>query len=773
MGAVAVVAEPAAEAVPGPRCQVSLPDADALAKLPRARWPQPGEARGGGGFRIILNPGPALQAHAQALPAWERAVEVLESLITDPVTVRIDAFLPSMGSGILGMTVPELFQVAFPDVRATMIADAGTDESALLNGLPTFAQYEALVPAGYAKALEMTVTSANCRALGLVCDVDTDAVISLNGDFLYDFDPSDGTEAGHFDFVSLALHEMMHALGFVSIVDPVDASLVFNEPPFPIPATPLDMFRLAPGDGADDFTGNQRLLAPGRLTPDHAFFDGAVDLRFSEGSFFGDGRQASHWQDDTLAGGLLLGVMDPIFERGVGPEFSAADIRALDLIGWDLQSTVSLDCNGNGPPDDCNGNGIPDECDIAGGTSPDANGNGIPDECEKGACCFSGGDCVDDAPPPICEEFGGVYQGDDVLCATVFCSLCGDGAVQGAEHCDDGNTANGDGCDQFCRLEGACCFPNGVCVDNAWREHCENVGALYAGGGTSCQVAACPECGNGAVEIGEECDDGNASGGDGCDERCRLEGACCFSSGGCADNASESLCVKFGGAYQGGGTLCATVFCSLCGDGAVQGAERCDDGNTANGDGCDQFCRLEGACCFPIGICVDNAWREHCENAGASYRGGGTSCEMDPCFSCGNGVVGIGEECDDGNTFGNDGCDEHCQLEGACCFPSGDCVDNAGEMVCEKFGGAYQGDGVSCSTVFCSLCGDGVVEGTEECDDGNLRNRDGCDQFCRLEGACCFPNGICMDNSWREQCESVGAVYQGGGTTCAASSCNK
>ena len=32
----------------------------------------------------------------------------------------------------------------------------------------------------------------------------------------------------------------------------------------------------------------------------------------------------------------------------------------------------------------------------------------------------------------------------------------------------------------------------------------------------------------------------------------------------------------------------------MCGDLSIQGYEQCDDGNNKNGDGCDEFCKLEG-----------------------------------------------------------------------------------------------------------------------------------------------------------------------------------
>jgi cysteine-rich repeat protein len=67
---------------------------------------------------------------------------------------------------------------------------------------------------------------------------------------------------------------------------------------------------------------------------------------------------------------------------------------------------------------------------------------------------------------------------------------------------------------------------------------------------------------------------------------------------------------------------------SNCGNGALEGLEGCDDGNTTPGDGCDGNCETEAV--------------------------------------CGNGVLEIGEECDDGNTTPGDGCDEFCQSENTC-----------------------------------------------------------------------------------------------------------
>ncbi len=193
---------------------------------------------------------------------------------------------------------------------------------------------------------------------------------------------------------------------------------------------------------------------------------------------------------------------------------------------------------------------------------------------------------------------------------------------------------------------------------------------------TSC-VDACAEasaalCGNGVLEAGEQCDDGNSRPGDGCSGLCQIEP---------------------GYTCPAPGQSCILVRMPKCGDGALDPGETCDDGNTTPGDGCGATCLLE-----PGWICPAPGFK---------------------CVAkkCGDGIVAAGEECDDGNTVASDGCSPTCQLEpGFACVTLATTTPNS---VCHK-----------------TVCGDGKVEGFEQCDDGNLIPYDGCSPTCTIEPKC-------------------------------------
>ena len=87
-------------------------------------------------------------------------------------------------------------------------------------------------------------------------------------------------------------------------------------------------------------------------------------------------------------------------------------------------------------------------------------------------------------------------------------------------------------------------------------------------------VSAAAMCGNAMLDGTEECDDNNQVDGDGCSSMCTLE------PGWTCDQYPPPQST----------TMCG----STCGDGMIAlGAEECDDGNNALGDGCSDLCLIE------------------------------------------------------------------------------------------------------------------------------------------------------------------------------------
>ncbi|WP_437689510.1 DUF4215 domain-containing protein [Sorangium sp. So ce176] len=244
-------------------------------------------------------------------------------------------------------------------------------------------------------------------------------------------------------------------------------------------------------------------------------------------------------------------------------------------------------------------------------------------------------------------------------------------------------------------------------------------------------------CGDGVVEGAEACD-----GGDGCSEDC--------------------------------------ARIAVCGDGAIDGSEACDDGNTEGGDGCGAACELEGT----LPEVEPNDASDQATAGQATASGALFSAWISPAGDVDYFAIDVPGVADlDIETFDASGptscrdVDTVAQL----LAPDGALVgedDDGGEGHCSRIqaviaapgiyhvrveasgGGSTAGYTLRARTT--ALCGDGVVEGHEECDggaaceatcqrvpacgdgfiddpevcdDGNTEDEDGCDAACRLEGA--------------------------------------
>jgi cysteine-rich repeat protein len=93
---------------------------------------------------------------------------------------------------------------------------------------------------------------------------------------------------------------------------------------------------------------------------------------------------------------------------------------------------------------------------------------------------------------------------------------------------------------------------------------------------------------------------------------------------------------------------------------------------------------------------------------------------------CGDGVTKWPEECDDGM---------HCSIDLNSCVTAADCGEG---QTCAPMSG--DGCDASCKSENVQVCGNWIVEGNEQCDDGNVIPGDGCDEVCMIEESC--GNGV-------------------------------
>ncbi|MEA2007455.1 MAG: SdrD B-like domain-containing protein [Patescibacteria group bacterium] len=107
-------------------------------------------------------------------------------------------------------------------------------------------------------------------------------------------------------------------------------------------------------------------------------------------------------------------------------------------------------------------------------------------------------------------------------CTLVDVPHCGDGNVDSGEECDDGNTEDGDGCSSTCSKPDKC---NVICTSSIG---CDGGLGCFDGmcRNSSCSSESdciCASCGDGNLDLGEDCDDGNNRNGDGCSALCKKE----------------------------------------------------------------------------------------------------------------------------------------------------------------------------------------------------------------------------------------------------------
>ncbi|WP_181198068.1 DUF4215 domain-containing protein [Enhygromyxa salina] len=160
------------------------------------------------------------------------------------------------------------------------------------------------------------------------------------------------------------------------------------------------------------------------------------------------------------------------------------------------------------------------------------------DECTNACTSAVCGDGAVQAGVEECDD-GNDISTDD--CTTdCVAATCGDGIIwEGNEECDDGNDVSTDDCTADCAA--ASCGDAYVWEGNEACDDGVNDG-MYGGCEMDCQALAA-YCGDGNVDMMEECDDGNDIDDDGCANDCTAPpcGNNCFAEEGCLTEGGRCI----------------------------------------------------------------------------------------------------------------------------------------------------------------------------------------------------------------------------------------
>lgn len=307
---------------------------------------------------------------------FQVAAKYWGGILSNNVTINLDVNFAALGPGIIGSTGSRRVDYSVANwesrVNATK-SNSAIDSNIVLPTLNTKGGASFITngvaadgnddTATFGVVLGDTVSSkmlyqntAVIKAIGgnVSNPGAADGSMTFSSTFAFDFNPTDGISANTFDFIGVAIHEMGHALGFVSGVDLLDYYGYPNGPDKGALGyslndtsifTALDMFRYS-NDPYNLVRGKGNVLDLSVGTPSFFSVDGGKTAlfgnTFSTGDYNGDGNQASHWKD---APGCRTGngIMDPTFCYGQMGTVTGLDLAGFDAMGWNLNVAATQD----------------------------------------------------------------------------------------------------------------------------------------------------------------------------------------------------------------------------------------------------------------------------------------------------------------------------------------------------------------------------------------------------------------------------------------------
>jgi hypothetical protein len=246
--------------------------------------------------------------------AVNAAATFLQTTFTDNVTINVTVGYGEVGglalsSGSLGESLTHMRSYSYSQVRTALSNDAlSPDDHTATTQLPVNDP---------AHAGTYSVSTAEAKALGLSgASTAIDGSVGFSANDLFDFTAADGISAGHYDFYGVVVHELTEIMGRSAGL----GEIISGQHSY----SPMDLFRFS-SQGVRDFSPNHSAF----LSPDGGTTH-LVSVNTDASGDFGD--WASNAGNDAFLAFAHAGVVNLV---------TSADLRVMDLIGWNVNSSGS------------------------------------------------------------------------------------------------------------------------------------------------------------------------------------------------------------------------------------------------------------------------------------------------------------------------------------------------------------------------------------------------------------------------------------------------